>query len=427
MTEINIKEELVIKVDYSFGLTGTPWNTSFSEAHVARVLMQYIPPVLLLVATVGCLLTAVGLLRLRAQLMPSCLYIGFGSLIDLLTLWIYLSNDWALHVFSIPMKQSITYINNSMCKIYPFMANFFIHLSAWLMVALSIETGLSYLRPQRLFKICAYDRARAVILLTIVLLVCANAHCFWSYLEIIDINTKEKVCTAYRQGVSESFRRYILPLLHIILIDLLPLCIILSFTIIVILRWRHFSKNNMDPMSDVNSLKPGPKPRSKHRKFRKPIRTESIKPIHRSIVFICILYVLLLLPKCVYNIFLFVVSKQAGLDKVEFTAELEAKMSLARAISWLLFYMFLVSKFFILLALVPLFRERTMEVLMCLYCTSRSKSKTNMVSASKPLLKTKTSLNKKSGIKSGASRDQLLPATNGQNISVDCVSTTTTV
>lgn len=84
-----------------------------------------------------------------------------------------------------------------LCKLVPFISDTMLHLSIWLTVAAAVETAAVHCRRQtdaddKAAKITAppgarkwhtgprNDQARATILFIVVLIVCVNAHCFWT-------------------------------------------------------------------------------------------------------------------------------------------------------------------------------------------------------------------------------------------------------
>ena len=151
----------------------------------------------------------------------------------------FTSPTWTSH------KNSWVY-SESICKVYPFVFNFLFHLSRWLIVAAAVEGFLSVKYPERLESLCNLDRARAVILLLTVLLVCVNMHFFWSYelVPLEDLHIPELFCTFAKYGHqhSEEFQNIIWPMLDIIISDVLPYLIVIVCCFVMtvqICRGRH--------------------------------------------------------------------------------------------------------------------------------------------------------------------------------------------
>ena len=256
-----------------------PSDYSFPESDSARILFLYLAPIILILGTLGCTISTIVLFQLTRDILPSCLYLCLGMPLNLAVLFIWCGNDWLSYAFDTNIKAIAMLHNVSLCKFYPFVSQCLLELSIWLLVAMIIEVGFVYMRPHRIHKICTLDRARAVILLMIVLIVCVNTHCFWSY-DLIEMdedmssgtglthssyfsagslsfsttkkrtsslsgdNTKWFRCQMTAQpGKSEIFIDLALPVIAILVADLFPLCIVLSFTVIVLARWDNLTKS----------------------------------------------------------------------------------------------------------------------------------------------------------------------------------------
>jgi len=131
----------------------------------------------------------------------------------------------------------------SLCRLLPFVDAVSVHLSSWLAAVTVAETAFRRARPgARTSSVVRapgppgrFDGARSVVLLLTVLIVCLDAHCFWSYslVEMDRTPPGELICSNMRQN--ELFRDVIRPAMELLVFNVVPfIIIILSLLAVVI-------------------------------------------------------------------------------------------------------------------------------------------------------------------------------------------------
>ena len=335
------------------------YGYNFPEKHVAEKLYQYVPPVFLVVGTIGNVLSAIVLYGMYKKVLSSCQYLFVACIIDTIGLHILCGNEWQKHVTGVDLRQKAMFSSNSLCKIFPFVETFLTHLSIWLLVAIVIETTVVVLKVQKLLKVYVLERARAVILLIIVLLVCINAHCFWSFTLMEEEKNglpEEISCSNYnRKGsyASEEFRKVVWPIMDILITNFFPYFIIFACTVILITRKVKRTDRSREA---VNVWKTYHLDGSSAREFQ------------ISIIVICIFYLILMVPKFANDIFIFLVDGN-GLAMVTYSLPLDSKMMLAKCLCDFLHYSFLSFKFFIYVGTSKKFRDELCLLLTCQRCS----------------------------------------------------------
>jgi hypothetical protein len=265
------------------------------------------------------------------------------------------------------VKQIAKQSSNSACKIYPFVSDFVLHLSIWLTVAMAIETAIVYMTPEKLMRVCKVERARNVFLFIIVLVVCVDVHYFWTFalIKVEKSELSEILCTTVKQGNSNSsdeFRDIIWPILDILISHFFPYFIIFSCTVIMITK-RFRRKDQLKQMETTwknNSVDPS-----------------SAKQMQLAFIFLCLCYLVLLLPKFACDIFMFVKNTSQNYEHmklIDFSLELEAKSLLADAICSTLLFVFHSFKFLPFVCVSSRFREELGKLLSCHQCRGESLS-----------------------------------------------------
>ena len=262
---------------------------------------------------------------------------------DLVVLYTRCGNEWLLHLANLDLSQKLMVYSESICKVYPFVFNFLFHLSRWLIVAAALEGFISVKYPERLESLCNLDRARAVILLLTVLLVCVNMHFFWSYelVPLEDVQITELFCTFAKYGHqhSEEFQNIIWPMLDIIISDVLPYIIVIVCCVVMtvqICRGRHVGHKAFRDWQEKYTLD-----------------SAAINQSKVTLLIVAYFFVFLTLPKFGYGIFKYLMDSHGIM---EYSFELDAKITLAEAVVTMLEYFFLSCKFFVYLASSRRFR-----------------------------------------------------------------------
>ena len=340
------------------------FGLDFVEKDVAEKIWVYASPVFLVVGTIGNLLSAIVLFKLCAKVLTTCMYLFVVSIVDIFVLYIRCGNKWVLYLFEFNIAETTKQSSNSVCKLYPFVASFTLHLSIWLLVAMATETTIVTLRPERLLRVCVMERARAVILLIIVLLVCVNAHSFWTFnlnKEKADMPELE-ICSNFKQGqINEEFRKIVWPIIDILVTHFFPFFTIFSCTVIIITR----RVKKLPPPASVVPIW-----------NNYPMDAAAAKQFQLTILVICLAYLILMISKFAIDIFLFL-SDPNSLDLIKYSFVLEAKKLLAESICASLHYAFLCSKFFIFIITSRKFRDELRNILLCSCCSRKPRRNYN--------------------------------------------------
>jgi len=111
----------------------------------------YLPPVLLVVGSLGNLTSLIVLSRLSHKVLSTCLYLAVLCVADLTVLYTRCGNPWLFGITGYDVSQSLMINYDIVCKALPFAFNFTFHLSKWLVVATAIEGVIAAGFPQRLY------------------------------------------------------------------------------------------------------------------------------------------------------------------------------------------------------------------------------------------------------------------------------------
>ncbi|XP_053406318.1 putative G-protein coupled receptor F59B2.13 [Mercenaria mercenaria] len=202
------------------------------EYNTAYNLGLYGFPVLIILGTIGNILSLVVMLRENMRRRTTCFYMSMVAIFDTLVLNFSCLLQWLEYI----QGQDVIWLRSSAaCKISFFFSYTFFHTSVWLLVITTVERFLVVLFPLQAFKITSIARARITVLALIVVTIVVNSHFFWTlYLNEI------KLCTYLE--VFEHFHKNIWPWIDITVYLFLPFLLLLIFNVLIIIIHRRSIK-----------------------------------------------------------------------------------------------------------------------------------------------------------------------------------------
>jgi len=187
---------------------------------VSQYLWQCGSPVLILVGTVGNVLSILVLRRPKLRQSTTMFYLTCLSFGDLFTLYTGLLRYWISETFG----EDIRNISSVSCKLHTFLVYYSLDITVWILVSVTLDRCVSVSLPFKSKRICTIPKAKLVIIILLLVFLFKNLHFFWT----VDlVQTWEYRCDANTPDV-EDFLRYVWPW-----IDLATFCVI-PFTIMIL-------------------------------------------------------------------------------------------------------------------------------------------------------------------------------------------------
>ncbi|XP_060586420.1 neuromedin-U receptor 2-like [Ruditapes philippinarum] len=147
----------------------------FPEYRHAVRIWKTIPPIFLVLGTLGNLLTIVVLMRSKSRLSSTALYLSALAVSDLLVLWLGLLRQWIIYMFDIDVR----HLSEAGCKIHIFLVYFATQCSSWLLVAVTSERFIGVWLPHKVKQGCTPRIAIVTISVIVGSLMLLNAHWFY--------------------------------------------------------------------------------------------------------------------------------------------------------------------------------------------------------------------------------------------------------
>jgi len=164
--------------------------------------------------------------------------------------------------------EKVRHKSPSLCRLLPFVDSVSVHLSSWLVAVTTAQTAFHRARPASQAPPVSgpprppkrFDGARSVVLLLVVVIVCLDAHYFWSYalVEMDRTPPGELICSNMRQN--ELFRDVIRPAVELLVFNLAPFIMIIlsliavSMNIIVVLQPNTHCRRRRDSTIELSRV-----------------------------------------------------------------------------------------------------------------------------------------------------------------------------
>lgn len=202
----------------------------FFEYRTAMMLLTWGLPVVILTGTVGNTLTFIVMMQREMKQTSTCFYIAALSIGDTGFLYLSALKTWIRTWSGFEML----HVSNGMCKTLTFLIYFSMHLSAWLIVAVTIERFIAIWYPLRASKFCSLRRAKISVTIIVLTFILFDSHLFLTA-EL----TPDNMCNSY------SYKNIIcdmLPYLHLVIYSIVPFLILIIFNSLIIYSLVRHSK-----------------------------------------------------------------------------------------------------------------------------------------------------------------------------------------
>ncbi|OWF47147.1 Thyrotropin-releasing hormone receptor [Mizuhopecten yessoensis] len=161
----------------------------FAGFRVHKWLLLYVPPVMILIGTIGNLLSFTAF-RNSSGKVSTYPYLSALAIMDLLVIYIGLLRLWVAQLSNFDIKDQ----TNWTCKVVAFLGYVCSDSSVWLIVAVTLERYIAGCYPLQAANLCRIRKARFIVFVPILALCVVNSHFLWT-VELLHVvnNTTEPV------------------------------------------------------------------------------------------------------------------------------------------------------------------------------------------------------------------------------------------
>ncbi|ELU11321.1 hypothetical protein CAPTEDRAFT_187072 [Capitella teleta] len=222
------------------------------------------------------------------------------------------------------------------------------HLCSWLLALLVLEVTLVLSFPRKAHVICVKERVKNLSLLIVLLLVCVNAHFFWTYgLVRFHPSAEKQYCifTEYGGFYSKYFRGLVWPIMDTLFAAMLPNTIIVACLTYIFLRGC-LKAEKLRVLMENHFV----------------IDAESLRSFIVMTIVLGAFSVVMTLPETAYNLFEFAMER-LQLEHIGNRETYFAQRTLAQLLCYIFRDLFLAFKVFVYVIMWKSFRERAVGVL----------------------------------------------------------------
>jgi hypothetical protein len=145
-------------------------------ADVAMAMIRYLFPVVVFVGTIGNALSALVLVRQRMRTTSIYAYLLALAGADTLVLYVSAFKTWIRVISGVEWL----HLSDAACRVLIYLFVVGLHLSAWLIVLVTLDRFIAVCLPLRAVQLCTVRRARLFIVGLIAFQLIANSHIFWT-------------------------------------------------------------------------------------------------------------------------------------------------------------------------------------------------------------------------------------------------------
>lgn len=193
-----------------------------------------VPPIIIAIGTIGNCFTIAIILRRKVKLTSTSLFLLALAFSDLILLFTAPLRQWIRHYWNIDIRQ----LGEVECRIHTFLTYASVHISSWLLVAVTLERVFSVMIPHRVKSGCTHKTAGITIGTVIVCIFGLNSHFLYGMGTnfVKQANATDKCSPKY--AMYNHFSSTIFPWIDFCVAFLIPFVIITSGNIVIVVKLR---------------------------------------------------------------------------------------------------------------------------------------------------------------------------------------------
>ncbi|XP_025104591.1 probable G-protein coupled receptor 139 [Pomacea canaliculata] len=254
-----------------------------SDPHIP--MWKFIPPVIIVLGTFGNVMTIVMMRRMSEGQSSHTMSLYFTALAvsDLIILYSGLLRKWLYYLFNIFIPD----MDISLCKLIPFLVYSSGTISAWIIVAMTMQRVMSVVWPHYKSLSCTKKKVGLVITIIVAVPFALNSYILSSFEVVTELNSTERSCYMANNQLY-NFDFFIYPWIDLVVSSIIPFCILIvgnSVLVWKVIQSVHVARvMTAGGCDQVNS------------------RQKKASSLTITLITVSLVFLLLSLPACIYLI-----------------------------------------------------------------------------------------------------------------------------
>ena len=220
------------------------------EKEVSLAIVRYVWPLIIVAGTVGNILSFLVLIRRRMRRTPVYFYLAMLACADTLVLYLSGFKTWLRVITGF----ELLHLSNATCKAFMFMFLQSLHLSAFFIVAVTLDRFLTVMFPFNKSIFGNLRHTKSASLLAFVFIMFYNCHVFWT----ISLQKYSDGWVTCSPSSRTFFMCEVYPWLKLALYTIVPFFLVLVFNLFIVLKmYQAHNQFNSDVDSSTNRYRNG--------------------------------------------------------------------------------------------------------------------------------------------------------------------------
>ena len=203
-------------------------HTDYPEYKASVMIWKVVPPILIVVGTIGNILSILVLTRRSLRMSTTALYLTFLAFSDLCVLYTGLLRQWLFYLF----EYDVRHVSSAGCKIHIWLLYTSLDFSAWILIAVTLERVISAWCPYSAKTKCSRKYATALVIAILIFLLGLNSHLLYGMVHKVQFDeSTNATITEKCVEIHDTYRDFFV--LTWPWIDLSVFCLI-PFSVIVV-------------------------------------------------------------------------------------------------------------------------------------------------------------------------------------------------
>ena len=203
------------------------------------VIKKFVPPFLIIIGTIGNLLSLTILLRPRMRIQSTFLYLAGVAVADFIFLYVAPLRSWVADVGHL----DFVYRYNWVCKSVCFLGGVSSHYSVWLLVLVTLERCIITVSPLKGPLVCRRSRALAAMAVLLGVVLAINANVLWTHGIDRDPENRPTKCQGLHSQYADFLKVWYW--MDACIYSVLPFFIIFTLNVLTVLNARGASRRRM--------------------------------------------------------------------------------------------------------------------------------------------------------------------------------------